>query len=395
MGDNTSMIIETHAINLPLAMAFNLSVSHLSANFEHSAPLEIRIPSLKADIFDKLPFSDQELQDGVDLKAMALAIQKYDDLGAQKWTSESLNAMSNPILIIILFVLEVLMFCILGYLARKVYLLYQVGKFIPVSSAKAIDTTARIIFVQEIPATTPPQMLNLSEYQAHLLVFGLSCLFLMWLLKFVKWLLKRCVVIPNRRAKETANPGLFLKIYSDSQNFLFKLTSIPAEESALTIVKCPTIESLATDQQKSVINIEWSGAVIYSVLGTSHTTHFPTVLAVPPAVIKEIACAVQHSLITSTLLKSPSAPVRVLNVTPSSGSHKNLGHSDLITTPSSNDKQAKASRLPATPSAPTESDEMQPRPSPAAEDSVQAVTYRHLLNALEDLTARTCISEKA
>ena len=127
MGDNSSIIIETHAVNLPLALAFNLSVGHLSASFAHAAPLVLHLPDLLSSNDTALPFSARELREGIELQTMALAIQKFERLQATKWARDSLNALTHPTVLIMMLLIEIFIMGVLGVLGRKVYVLTRLA----------------------------------------------------------------------------------------------------------------------------------------------------------------------------------------------------------------------------------------------------------------------------
>lgn len=291
MGLNKSLIVETHAVNLPLALAFDLPVTQLSAAFAHTAPIVLDLPKLSLKDLHKLPFSKGSLEQGVEITAMAAAIQQYDKMSAAHRASvEFVNTVSNPVTNTVLLIFNVFVAIALGIMVRKMYGMSQKLAFVyqtvtlikPAESAPSQMPNDPMLLSKVLPTQESVKAsLGTFNYETHLLAAILALIIMWTLVKMAKCLGKHLWVNPARTAASTANPALKLKVYTKTTNYLFHLMSFKAEAPSISFHKVPTLTNVIYKGGPSV-SLTWSCPLTFSICDEARTLNLSSSVSVPP-----------------------------------------------------------------------------------------------------------------
>jgi len=290
MGNNRSLIVQTHAVNLPLAMAFSLPVSGLDAAFTHTAPIALDLPILSPNELDDLPFSEQDMQQGVDLVAMASAVQQYDRMSAAHKASEKLiRTLSNPITNSVLLFLNICIVIAMVITCRKLWrmtaaitAMQQTFSLMhPAEAAPSPDLSNIMLLSRKSPADSSDIAIwETVTYETHLLAAILALLVLWVLSKFISFLFTHLWLNQTKQNAKTANPSLKLKIYTDSTNFIFPILSFKAEASSVSFTQVPHLVKIAYTGGP-VATLQWSDKLEATVNGREVSLNMSSSIPVP------------------------------------------------------------------------------------------------------------------
>ena len=88
-SNDTGLTVLLHPLNLPIAMAFNMSVESWDLDDGHINPISLDLPNF-TQIFNDMPgFDDQSIKEGIELTALAAAVVAQDKLESFKFDWES------------------------------------------------------------------------------------------------------------------------------------------------------------------------------------------------------------------------------------------------------------------------------------------------------------------
>lgn len=323
MGLNRSMVIETHAVNLPLALAFELPVTDLSAAFAHTAPIVLDLPVLSLKQTHKLPFTKEALQQGVELTAMAAAIQQYDKMSAaHRATVDFVNTVSNPITNTVILIFNICLAIIMGIIIKKVFgisrqitCIYQTLTLLKPAETAPSPSPQDMMLLSKVtpPVTLGDSPQNSFNYDTHLLAAILILITLWMLARLVKWLGKNLWFKLSRTAALTANPALKLKIYAQSNNYLFHLLSFKAEVNALRFLEVPTLTDIKYNGGPHA-TLTWSQPLTFSICDQISTSPLCSSVPIPTILRYDLKRALLKAQseglppISALILKAPNQP---------------------------------------------------------------------------------------
>lgn len=323
LGQNRSFVIETHAVNLPLALAFDLPIKDIKANFEHNAPIKIDVPRLSMDEVHKLPFTRESLQQGVDIIALATAVQQYDKMNAaHKASLQFVNTVSNPVTNTVVLIINVLLAIVVVFVVTKVYRMsrtlavcLQALKLMRSAESRSISFAPGPMILSKADPTLTPQaaILKSVNYETHLLAAIVTILCLWTLVKLIRFLGINLWLKPARAAAKTANPALKLKIYTRSTNYVFHLISFKAEASSIQFLEVPSLMKM-TYNGGPTANLTWSGPLSCIIAGKSCSKKLNAVINIPQTFQSVLAPDMgnvqtdMNGLVSTLMFKSASAP---------------------------------------------------------------------------------------
>lgn len=318
MGVNRSLIVETHAVNLPLALAFDISVEELNAAFTHTAPIALDLPSLSMDKLDALPFSQQDLDQGVDLTAMATAIQEFDKLSAAHRASKAfVTTVSNPITNTVVLIINILIILALIVVSKKLWTmsttlaaLHQAVSLIQPADAGPANLSDIMILSRKSPST--PAEFDLKQtidYETHLLAAILGLLIIGLITKLLRFVTLHLWLNPSREEAQTANPSLHLKIYTDSTNYIFPLISFKAEASSLNFIEVPILTKITYTGGQSAA-LTWSRPLTLAINNRHASLKLCSTVVVPRLIRSKLQMALKtantedNGLLSALLLRA-------------------------------------------------------------------------------------------
>ena len=280
-NNETALTVLLHPLNLPVAMAFNMSVHAWDLDDGHNVPISLDLPNF-TKIFNEMPgFSKEDVAKGIELSALAAAVVAQDNLVAAKFDWDSLgDTLANPAVFAAIFIIQILTLAALTYVFFRVHVLATPVPFVATGHAVSVKAKQFLHFTRPpTPNKASDMTLEISiDYLEHVPTMIFALLLLCFLITFLRWVFK-CY---KRQKKSTlkSNPTLFLKVVGNSANLLIKLIQFDHEFNTLAFLSGPSLDKLSFGTNGH-ISCVWATPLTYKLSGNTKSLDLPTNILVP------------------------------------------------------------------------------------------------------------------